>query len=151
MAKEHQNIYKTCRRACGLTQEAAAERLNISVESIRAYETGQRIPPNDVVDLMVLAYDSQLLGIQHLRASADMARSIVPDVREVDLRTAIMALLVTIYKFVDEHQDRELLRIGTDNAVDESEGPEFEEIKEDLGDVIAAAMQVRCAKLTPAE
>lgn len=35
--------------------------------------------------------------------------------------------------------------------VDESEGPEFEEIKEDLGDVIAAAMQVRCAKLTPAE
>ena len=62
-----------------------------------------------------------------------------------------MALLVTIYKFVDEHQDRELLRIGADNAVDESEGPEFEEIKEDLGDVIAAAMQVRCAKLTPAE
>lgn len=151
MPESNRNIYKVAREARGLTQEAAAERLGISDSSIRAYETGQRIPPNDVVDLMVLAYDSQLLGIQHLRASADMARSIVPDVREVDLRTAIMALLVTIYKFVDEHQDRELLRIGADNAVDESEGPEFEEIKEDLGDVIAAAMQVRCAKLTPAE
>lgn len=151
MPESNRNIYKVAREARGLTQEAAAEKLGISDSSIRAYETGQRIPPNDVVDLMVLAYDSQLLGIQHLRASADMARSIVPDVREVDLRAAIMALLVTIYKFVDEHQDRELLRIGTDNAVDESEGPEFEEIKEDLGDVIAAAMQVRCAKLTPAE
>ncbi|MFQ9917449.1 MAG: helix-turn-helix domain-containing protein [Flavonifractor plautii] len=73
-----------------MTQEAAAERLGDPGQPIRAYETGQRIPPPEVVDLMVIAYDSQLLGIQHLRASADMARSIVPDIREVRLPEAIM-------------------------------------------------------------
>lgn len=45
MPAEYRNIYKTARRAAGMTQEAAAERLGISVESVRAYETGQRIPP----------------------------------------------------------------------------------------------------------
>ena len=80
MPQDKRNIYKIAREAKGLTQEAAAEKLGISDSSIRAYETGQRIPPPEVVDLMVIAYDSQLLGIQHLRASADMARSIVPDI-----------------------------------------------------------------------
>ena len=37
MPNETRNIYKTCRKAAGLTQEAAAERLGISVESLRAY------------------------------------------------------------------------------------------------------------------
>ena len=90
MPQDKRNIYKIAREAKGLTQEAAAEKLGISDSSIRAYETGQRIPPPEVVDLMVIAYDSQLLGIQHLRASADMARSIVPDIREVRLPEAIM-------------------------------------------------------------
>ena len=37
------NIYQTARKAAGLTQEAAAERLALSVESLRAYETGDRL------------------------------------------------------------------------------------------------------------
>lgn len=52
------NIYQAARRAAGLTQEAAAERLGISVESIRAYETGLRVPPMEVADLMVICYNS---------------------------------------------------------------------------------------------
>ncbi|WP_242955314.1 helix-turn-helix domain-containing protein [Flavonifractor sp. An52] len=53
MPHDKRNIYKIAREARGLTQEAAAEKLGISDSSIRAYETGQRIPPLDVVDLMV--------------------------------------------------------------------------------------------------
>ena len=49
MPEEYRNIYKNARRAAGYTQETAAEQLGLSVESVRAYETGQRIPPNDVV------------------------------------------------------------------------------------------------------
>lgn len=37
MPEESMNIYKTARRAAGITQEAAAEQLGISVESVRAY------------------------------------------------------------------------------------------------------------------
>ena len=44
MPEECRNIYKNARRAAGFTQEAAAEQLGLSVESIRAYETGQRVP-----------------------------------------------------------------------------------------------------------
>ena len=130
MPQDRRNIYKIAREAKGLTQEAAAEKLGISDSSIRAYETGQRIPPPEVVDLMVIAYDSQLLGIQHLRASADMARSIVPDIREVRLPEAIM----------------ELLRIGKDGIIDDQERPIFDTIVAELGDLVEAAMAVRYAK-----
>lgn len=48
MPEEYRNIYKSARKARGYTQESAAERLGISVESLRAYETGQRVPPTEV-------------------------------------------------------------------------------------------------------
>ena len=147
MPQDRRNIYKIAREAKGLTQEAAAEKLGISDSSIRAYETGQRIPPPEVVDLMVIAYDSQLLGIQHLRASADMARSIVPDIREVRLPEAIMELLDRVYGFVDAHRDRELLRSEyKDGIIDDQERPIFDAIVAELGDLVEAAMAVRYAK-----
>ena len=150
MPQDRRNIYKIAREAKGLTQEAAAEKLGISDSSIRAYETGQRIPPPEVVDLMVIAYDSQLLGIQHLRASADMARSIVPDIREVRLPEAIMELLDRVYGFVDafadSHADRRLMQMAEDNVIDSAERPEFDAIMEDLQGIVEAAMAVRYAK-----
>ena len=48
MPEEYRNIYKNARRAAGFTQESAAEQLGISVESLRAYETGQRIPRDEI-------------------------------------------------------------------------------------------------------
>lgn len=45
MSELSQNIYRTGRICTGLTQEAAAERLHVAVETLRAYETGRRIPP----------------------------------------------------------------------------------------------------------
>ena len=149
MPQDKRNIYKIAREARGLTQEAAAEKLGISDSSIRAYESGQRIPPPEVVDLMVIAYDSQLLGIQHIRASAEMARSIVPDVQELRLPEAIMELLDRVYSFVDAHRDRELLKIGKDGIIDEEESSTYERIDDELGQLIEAAMAVRYAKQSP--
>lgn len=48
MSELYQNIYKTGRLCTSLTQEAAAERIGVSVETLRAYETGRRIPPPPV-------------------------------------------------------------------------------------------------------
>lgn len=147
MLENGRNIYKTAREAKGLTQEAAAEKLGISETSIRAYETGQRIPPVDVVDLMVIAYDSQLLGIQHLRASADMARSVLPEVREVSVSEAVLQLLNRIYAFADSHRDRQLMTIAEDGRIDDTERVLFDEIvNRDLAGIIEAAMAVRYAK-----
>ena len=78
MPEEYRNIYKTARKSAGLTQEAAAERLGISPESIRAYETGLRIPPNEVVEQMVICYNAQHLAYQHLHETNALAARIVP-------------------------------------------------------------------------
>ena len=50
MPEDYSNIYKIARRAAGFTQESAAEQLEISVDSVRAYETSQRLPPSEIVE-----------------------------------------------------------------------------------------------------
>ncbi len=146
MPQCERNIYKTARQAKGLTQESAAEKLGISETSLRAYESGDRVPPVEVVDLMVIAYDSQLLGIQHLRASAEMARSILPEVQALPLSEAVLQLLNRVYAFADNHRDRQLMTIAADGCIDEDEQPLFRQIVEhDLQEIIEAAMAVRYA------
>ena len=61
------NIYQSARKIAGLTQERAAELLGLSVRSLADYESGLRLPPNDIADRMVTVYNSQLLAVQHLR------------------------------------------------------------------------------------
>ena len=63
---ENRNIYQKARETAGLTQEAVAELLAVSVESIRAYESGVRLPKNTVVDKMAVIFHTDWLPIQHL-------------------------------------------------------------------------------------
>lgn len=44
MSELSQNIYRTGRICTGLTQEAV-ERIGVAPETLRAYESGRRIPP----------------------------------------------------------------------------------------------------------
>lgn len=60
-----------------------------------------------------------------------------------------MELLDRVYGFVDAHRDRELLRIGKDGIIDEEERPTFDDIVEELGQIVEAAMAVRYAKQGP--
>ena len=146
MQDETRNIYKTCRKAAGLTQEAAAERLGISVESLRAYETGQRVPPTEVVELMVICYDAQYLGVQHLRETNSMYSRVVPEVPQMDVLEASARLTNRIYAFADSHADRRLMRITEDNIIDGTERGEFDAILEDLQEIVSAALALRCAQ-----
>lgn len=146
MPQETRNIYKTCRKAAGLTQEAAAERLGISVESLRAYETGQRIPPTEVVELMVIIYDAQHLAYQHLRETNALYSSVVPEIRPRSVLEASAKLTNRIFAFAESHADRRLLRIAEDNVIDNQERPEFNAIMEDLQEIVEAALELRCAR-----
>ena len=78
MPEEYRNIYKICRKSAGFTQEAAAERLGISVESLRAYETGQRVPPDEVVETMSDLYNALHLIVRHVRERNAMYSRVVP-------------------------------------------------------------------------
>lgn len=63
MARDGGNIYQTARKAAGLTQEAAAERLAVSDTSIRAYESGERLPGDDIVARMCAVYNTPEGGV----------------------------------------------------------------------------------------
>ena len=140
------NIYKTCREAAGFTQEAAAERLGISVESVRAYETGQRIPPDDVVELMSILYNALHLTFWHIREKNALYSSVVPEIRPKSVLEASAKLTNRIFAFAESHADRRLMRITEDNVIDNGERPEFDSIMEDLQEIVEAALELRCAR-----
>ena len=146
MPDDCRNIYKICRKSDGLTLEAAAERLGISVESLRAYETGQRVPPNEVVELMVILYNAQHLAYQHLRETNALYSSVVPEIRPRSVLEASAKLTNRIFAFAESHADRRLLRITEDNVIDTQERPEFDAILEDLQEIVEAALELRCAR-----
>ena len=146
MPEETRNIYKTCRKAAGLTQEAAAERLGISVESLRAYETGQRVPPDEVVEAMSDLYNTLHLIVRHVRERNAMYSRVVPEVPKMDVLAASARLTNRIYAFADSHADRRLMRITEDNVIDGTERGEFDAILEDLQEIVASALALRCAQ-----
>lgn len=144
MPEEYRNIYKTARRAAGLTQEAAAERLGISVESIRAYETGQRIPPNDVVARMSVQYNDLMLGYEHCRSTNDLIATIVPKLERRSLLEVAVMLYNGLRQFDAEHNLDALMKIAEDGRVDSSEEEDFDGIMEDLRRILKPGLELEC-------
>lgn len=140
------NIYQAARKVAGLTQEKAAEMMGISIRSLADYETGVRMPPNDIVDMMVMCYNSQLLAVQHMRSSAQAAREFLPDLQDMRLPEAVLTLVDAIYDFADDRLDRELIDIARDGVIDEAERLRFERIVDKIRTITAAAVAVSCAR-----
>lgn len=147
MQSNCKNIYRTARLVAGYTQEKAAEMLGISVRSLADYESGARIPSNDVVNDMVMCYGYQPLGVQHIRNTSAVAQSLLPELQTVvSLPEAVLTLIDAIYDFADDKADRELIDIARDGRVDETEQISFARIGDKLNIIIAAALAVRCAQ-----
>ena len=143
------NIYKTARRAAGHTQEAAAERLGISVESLRAYETGQRVPPNEVVELMAILYDAHYLAYQHLRESNALFRRVVPQVEDRELLEIAVRIYTRMRRFAAHRSVDRLLEMAEDNVIDAEEMEEFQAIVAELREIVQSGLelQAHCAEL----
>lgn len=141
MPEETRNIYKSARRSAGLTQEAAAERLGISVESVRAYETNQRIPPNEVVERMVICYNTQYLAYQHLHETNELMARVVPELHQRPVTETVVALINAINRFSRTNSAERLLEIVEDGEVDESEMKDVQEIAQLLKKLSACAME----------
>ncbi len=138
------NIYQRARKYAGITQEAAAEILNISVESIRAYETGIRRPTQDTLDLMARCYHTDWLYALHAREVSSGVQDILPDFMPgTGLSQAACDVIDKIYSFADRHSDRRLLAIAADNVITDDERREFDRIMEDLQDIVQAAIGLR--------
>lgn len=140
MQNDCTNIYQTARKIAGLTQERAAELLLLSARSLADYETGLRLPPNDVVDRMVTVYNSQLLAVQHLRASTRFARDLLPDIQVMTLPEAVLTLIDAVYAFADDRLDRELIDIARDGVISEDERDRFDRVVDKIRGITAAAL-----------
>ncbi|MCL2392364.1 MAG: helix-turn-helix transcriptional regulator [Oscillospiraceae bacterium] len=80
MSTRYQNVYKTCRKLAGLSQEQAAPVLGVEVRQLSNYENGHAKVPDDVVGRMAKLYKTEHLPIQHLKSTNELARKFLPDV-----------------------------------------------------------------------
>lgn len=140
MQSDCTNIYQSARKIAGLTQERAAELLGLSPRSLADYESGLRLPPNDVADRMVTVYNSQLLAVQHLRNSTQFARELLPDVQTMALPEAVLTLVDAVYSFADDRLDRELIDIARDGVISADERERFDRVIDKIRNITAAAI-----------
>lgn len=136
------NIYKNARRAAGFTQESAAEQLGISVESVRAYETGQRVPPNDVVEQMVICYNAQRLAYQHLHETNVLMSRVVPQLEQRSVLEVAVRIYNRLNRFQRDHGVDRLMAIAEDGVIDNSERPEFDSIMSDLREIVKSGLEL---------
>lgn len=145
MDSRYTNIYARCRHRLGLSAEQWAERLDLSVDSVKRYESGERIPSNATVVRMVNESGYEYLAMQHL-VETSRSLDVLPDMDgETTLPQAAIRLINRVLAFADKHRDRQLLQIAEDGVVSEEERPVYNAILEELQEIISAAYQVRYA------
>ncbi|NRT32410.1 transcriptional regulator with XRE-family HTH domain [Clostridium beijerinckii] len=144
MVQEYRNIYQIARESKGLTQEKASELMDISVDSLRAYEGGKRVPPDRVVIMMIEIYDTQYLAYQHLKTSAEVGKKYLPNIELTELPLAILKLQKEVADFI-KCKDI-MIQITCDGIIDDEERPQWNQIMKELDDVVEAIMALKFAK-----
>ena len=141
--RNYRNIYQTARELKGLTQEAAAERLDISVDSLGAYEQDRRRPPDSTVLRMAQLYDFPYLCYQHI-ASGELG-GVLPEVTPTSLEQATMRLVRLIGKFAKSGRLDQLLEINEDGRITAEERPLHDAIMADQRDITSTNLELNGA------
>ena len=145
MASMGTNLYASCRRRTGMTQDAWAEKLNISVESVKRYETDVRIPPIPVVRQMADLCGDALIGYKYL-VKVSQELEVLPDIDSVNLQAATIRLMNRMSRFAAKARDRQLMEIAEDGIISADEKPLYDEIMAELSGLVSAFYQLRYCK-----
>ena len=156
MQHNYHNISQTGRRIAGMTQERWAEALDISVESVRLYESGRGMPSDDVATRMAEVSGAPVLGYWHLLNKSRVAADLLPQgdsaldevvlLDTIALPQAVIQLLRRIRDFDSSHRIDRLVDIAEDGRIDQDERPDFEQITRELDGIVQAAMQLKYAR-----
>ena len=138
--KTSRNIYQTARERAGLTQEAASDRLYISTESLRMYETGRRRASDQLMAMLAALYWQRALESRHLKTSP--AGQVLPEVSEQSLEQCAMRLFRLLRNFAREGRVETLLEIAEDGIIDGRERPIYNGIMDELREIIAASLSL---------
>lgn len=145
MASMGTNLYASCRRRTGMTQEAWAEALDVSVESVKRYETDVRIPPIPVVRQMADLCGDALVGYRYL-VKVSQELEVLPDIDSVNLQAATIRLMNRMARFAAKARDRQLMEIAEDGIISADEKPLYDEIMDELSGLVSAFYQLRYCK-----
>ena len=127
MNTEYQNAWKTARESAGLTQEAAAELVDVSVKSISYYESGARHITPQIAAQLADAYRAPWLRNLYCKECPIGCHRNLPT-EPTDLRTAsIDAQCELRAEEIGRRIDR-LMEIARDGKVDVNEMRDFEMI-----------------------
>lgn len=144
MAVDCQNIYKNARKSAGMTQEKAAQLLNVSVDSLRDYEQSQRPVPSDVASAMCDVYQAPYLAVQHLRRSSELGKRVVPEIQLKDLPEAVLSVLAAVQRFIVKRDA--MIEIVADGKIEEDEQAEWNEIMDRMNNLFVAMPRQNCGK-----
>lgn len=138
MERKYPNLYQRARLSTGMSQERAAELLELSPESLKQYEGGKTVPKDETVAKMVEVYHLPWLALEHAQATDRLG--VMPEVTPRPLPMASIALRNRLQDATGRLDA--LLRIAEDGVIDDTERPEFDSIVVELRETMAAIYQV---------
>ncbi|HBF5830345.1 TPA: helix-turn-helix transcriptional regulator [Clostridioides difficile] len=146
MSYEYQNIYQKARENTNLTQEKASELLDISVESLRAYENDKRIPNNQIVAKMVSIYNNNLLGYEHVRRTTEAGVMFLPKLEMKSLSSITLKLHKEIKDYLKKEDD--FIDIVEDDVIDTEEEEVWNDVMQELEDIFKSILILKLSKKT---
>lgn len=144
MKRTCENIYRNARKAAGLTQDEAAEKLFISTRSLLEYEAGRTTPPDDVVCRMVEIYGDRSLAYMHLKQSNEVGRSFLPDLHILDLPRSVLKLQKEVKDVTDINP--EIVDVACDGEIEEHEHETWQNIEKEILEMVGAGLSVVFAR-----
>lgn len=121
-----QNPIQRARIRRGLTQEGLAERTGYSADSIRAWESGVRVPSLEALEILQRELRTPWLAGSFLRTQTSALAPTVPTfAADKPLAEAAAQYIGCILAWEDGRVDRRLLAIIADGRIDEAEKADY--------------------------
>jgi DNA-binding XRE family transcriptional regulator len=127
------NIYKTAREKTRITQETVAEQLELSSESIRAYEQDKRVPPFPILIKMAEIYNSPELLNNYCCNVCPIGKITISPIHQENINN-IYKLSINIFNILGQGNEmgKMLLDVVEDGRVTEDEKPVINHLVENL-------------------
>ena len=139
MLPRSRSIYSRARVYAGISQEAAAELLNLSVRALADYESGQRRPPAQTVDQMASLYAAPGLRLDHARETDELGM-IPQSATACSIEQATLRIGKCLRRLRQNDDAGRLIEIAEDGVIDADEEADYRRITEDMRELRAAIL-----------